>query len=222
MYGYGPGVAHDLIRHERADAAKARQIEARRLVERPVGHAVREPAAGVAPGRVTLDLVVPEHDVEPFALRVLPQPHRLTRRILPIVIEVDDVGAARVAPAAQDGVVLAEVPRVLDEGDGDARRADEVPAHVRGGVGTSVVDQDDLVPALDRQRLDVVHERRDGGGAVVQRDHEAEGQGHARVSVRSLPGNYQRNSGRPCGRLGHGIEARIASMASVKKIAASR
>ena len=38
-----------------------------------------------------LGLVVAEDDVEPVTPRVLPQPHRLSRRILPVVIEVDDV-----------------------------------------------------------------------------------------------------------------------------------
>ncbi len=161
---------------------------------------------------MALDLVVAEDDVEPLALRVLPQPHRLGRRILPVVVQVDDVGAAGVAPAGQDGVVLAEVPGVLDERDRDAGGAHEVAADRARRVGAAVVDEDDFVPALDLEGLDVVHQGRDGRGAVVQRDHEAEGQGHA---------TYQRSRGRPCGRVGHGIEARITTSASVKKMAAS-
>ena len=59
-----PRVVDDLLRDERADAAEAREIEAVRLVERPVGHPVGEPAADVAPGRVLLVRVVAEDDVE--------------------------------------------------------------------------------------------------------------------------------------------------------------
>ena len=66
---------------------------------------------------MSLDFVVAEHDVELLTPRVLPQPHRLRRRILPIVIEVDDESAPGMTPAREDGVVLAEVPGMLHERD---------------------------------------------------------------------------------------------------------
>ena len=159
-----------------------------------------------------LDLVVAKDHIEPLAARMLPEPHRLARRILPVVIQVDDVGALGVAPTGQNGVVLTEVPRVLDESDRDAGGTHEVAADGGRRIGAAVVDENDFVPALDLEGLDVVDEGRDGRGAVVQRDHEAQGRGHA---------TYHRSRGRPCGRVGHGIEARIRTSAMVKKIAAS-
>ena len=159
-----------------------------------------------------LDLVVAKHHIKTLAAGMLPEPHRLTRRILPIVIEIDDVRAPGVAPAGEDGVVLTEVARVLDERDRDASGAHEVAADLGRAIGTAVVDEDDFVSALDLERLDVMDEGGDGRRAVVQRDHEAQGRGHA---------TYHRSSGRPCGRVGHGIEARITTIARVKKRAAS-
>ena len=109
------------------------------------------------------------------------------RRILPVVIQIHDVRAARVAPAGEHGVVLAVVARVFDQGDGDLAGADELPAHVAGGLVAAVVHENDLVPAVDLQRLDVVDDGRDRRRAPVQRNDEAQRRRlHAGVIVERL------------------------------------
>ena len=124
--------------------------------------------------------VVAEDHVEPGILGVTPQPHRLGWWILPVVVKVDDVGATRMPPAGEHRIVLAVVPRMLNERDRHLRVADERAAHLAGRIATAVVDQNDFVPALDRERLDFAHHRADGLAAAVERNHEAERSGRHR------------------------------------------
>ena len=128
--------------------------------------------------------------------------------MLPVVIEVDHVRAAGVAPAGQHGVVFAEVAGVFDVGHRHARRAEELAAHLGGAVAATVVHQHDLVPARNREPFDLVHHRRDRLRAVVERDDERKrgcGSAHAQLqprmvvqtlstSARSRPGWHGRQS----------------------------
>ena len=70
---------------------------------------------------------------------MLPEPHRFVRRILTVVIEVDDVSAARVTPAAEHRVVLAEIARVLDERDRHPGPAHELAADLARAIRAAVV-----------------------------------------------------------------------------------
>ena len=102
---------------------------------------------------------------------MLPEPHRFARRILAVIVQIDDVRAARVTPAGEHRVVLAEIPRVLDERDrqrGAVRTSSRQTLH--RVVDAAVVDEHDLVPALDVELFDVVDQRRDRLGAVVKRE----------------------------------------------------
>ena len=60
-------------------------------------------------------LVMSEHDVEPLAEGMLPQSNPLGRRVLPVVVQVDDVLALCVTPACQYCVVLAEISSSVKE-----------------------------------------------------------------------------------------------------------
>jgi hypothetical protein len=115
-----------------------------------------------------------EDHVEPGFERVPPQADGLRRRILPVVVEVHDVGAARVPPAGDDGVVLAEVARMLDERHRHACRLHQRTAHLARGVAAAVVHEDDLVAAGDRQRLDLANDPANRLGAVKQGNDETE------------------------------------------------
>ena len=172
----------DLAGNEGRHAAEAGEIKAGRLVEGPVGHAVGEPTAQIAPPRMPLVLVMPEHHIQPVLTGVLPQPHGLGRGVLAVVIQIHDVQAPRLPPAREHGVVLAVVARMVDENERPARRVHEFAANLRRRIPAAVVHQHDLVSALDRQSLDLLHQRPDRGRAVVQRNDKAErgaGRGHA-------------------------------------------
>ena len=119
-------------------------------------------------------LVVAEHDIQPVLLRMPPQAHRLVRRVLPVVIEVHDVRPARVAPTGEHGVVLAEIPRVLDQRDRNLGIAHQRARHRTRRLAAAVVHEHDLVPALDHQRLNRAHHAADGFCAVIERDDETE------------------------------------------------
>jgi hypothetical protein len=90
-----------------------------------------------------------EHDIETRGLRVGPHPHGFIGRILAIVVEIHDVFAARLPPAAQDGVVFAVVARVLHLNDRHLRLRHEPATHLCGAVAATVVDQHDFMAALD-------------------------------------------------------------------------
>src|SRR3954454_9217253 len=93
--------------------------------------------------------VVAEDHVEAASSRFLPEALCLRRRILPVVVEIDDVRAARVAPTCEDRVVLAEIARVLDERHRHPGMPQQPASHLARAVGASVVDENDLVPAFD-------------------------------------------------------------------------
>ena len=126
--------------------------------------------------------VVAEHHVEPLVARVLPQTHRLCRRVLSIVVQVHDVSPPRVPVARQHRVVFAEVAGVVDEGDRHGHLAKQCTAGGPRTIAAAVVHQHNLVPALDPQGRDLPDERLDRAGTVVQRDDETErglaGSGH--------------------------------------------
>jgi len=103
---------------------------------------------------------------------VLPKAHGFTRRVLPVVIEVDNVCAVRVAPAREHRVVLAEIARVVDHREWNARRTRQLSTDFHRPIGSTIVDENDLVATLDVQPLNVSHERRDRGGGVVHGDDE--------------------------------------------------
>ena len=86
--------------------------------------------------------------------------------------------APRVPPAGEHGVVLAEVPGVLDVLDRHPGGRHELAADLGGPVGAAVVDENDLMAAVHLEPLDVAHEGLDGGGTVVQRNDEAQRWGH--------------------------------------------
>src|ERR1700730_4548629 len=84
--GIRPLVArHDALAQESGDAAEAREIEAGRLVDQPVGAPVGETAAPVAPGRVLFLRIVSVDRVVVAVARVLEQARDLGRRVLQIV-----------------------------------------------------------------------------------------------------------------------------------------
>ena len=64
--------------------------------------------------------------------------------VLQVVIHGDDIGAAHMAQARHDRVVLAEIARVFHIGDWHRRMPHQVVAHVVGMIWTAVIDQDDL------------------------------------------------------------------------------
>ena len=179
-----PGVGRHLLHNEGIHAAKTRQVETVWLVERPIGHPVGKPAADIAPHGVLLHPVVTEDHIEAGYPGLFPQALRFRRWILPIVVQVDDVGAARVAPAGQHGIVLAKIARMLHERDRHLRPVHQ-PAHdLAGTVATAVVHQDDLVTALNVQRLDVADHGGNRLGALVERDHEGKGEcGHGETGT---------------------------------------
>ena len=122
---------------------------------------------------MALDVVVPVHDVLAARYRVLPQTQRLPWRVLPIVVKVDDVGAARMTPATQYGIVLTEVSRVRDNCDRNADGFDKPPAHLQGVVGAAtIVDENNLVTAGDVECFDVADDALYGARGVVHRDDE--------------------------------------------------
>ena len=109
---------------------------------------------------------------------MLPQAHRLTRRVLAIVVEIDDVRATGVPPACQDRVVFAEVSGMLDDRDGNAGRAHELPAHRERVVPATVVHQDDFMSAVDLELLDIAYQRANGRCRVVHGHDEGDGRVH--------------------------------------------
>ena len=63
-----------------------------------------------------------------------------------------------------------------------------VAADLHRVVKAAVVDEDDLVAALDVLLFDVVHERRKRRGGVVHRNDEAEGRRHVQARARFFAG----------------------------------
>ena len=119
--------------------------------------------------------VVTEHHVQSVRLRVLPEADRLARRVLTVIVEVHEVRAAGVPPAGQHGVVLAEIPRVLDERDRNTRMPQQLAAHLAGPVAAAVVHEHDLMAAVDVERLDVADQTGNRVGTLKERDDEAHG-----------------------------------------------
>ena len=97
--------------------------------------------------------------------------------MLPIVIQIDDMRPPGVAPAGQDRVVLAEISRVLDQGNRHFCPANQGVADDARGLVAAIVDQHDLMPALDRQRLEFMNHRTNRLGTVVERNDKAERDG---------------------------------------------
>src|SRR5262245_33949372 len=146
-----------------------------------------------------LDAVMTKDDVQVAGNSVLPQAHRFARWILAVVIEVDDVCAAGVPPPCDDGVVLAIVAGVLDERDRDARAPYERLADLARRVCAAVVDEHDLVAALDVEGLDLAYEIANGFGAVEKRNDEAERDvGHAVGITLPRPPRSTVNDGATC------------------------
>src|SRR5262249_39078294 len=118
-------------RCKRVDAAKTRQVESLRFVEQKIGAIVGEPAAEVTPKRVPFFREVAIDDVEVVVLAVAVQTNDLVRRILQIVVDVDDVSASGLAEPGHDGIVLAEVAREIDDGERRLGRATELPTNLQ-------------------------------------------------------------------------------------------
>ena len=92
---------------------------------------------------------MPKHHIKLLRFGVRPHPHRFVRRILPVIIEIHDVRALRLPPAAQHRIVLTEVPRVLHVDDRHLRLFEQLTAHRRRRITAAVVHQYDLMAALD-------------------------------------------------------------------------
>jgi len=84
-------------------------------------------------------------------LRIFEEADDLARRVLQIVVHGDDPGAARLAQTGHDGVVLAEIARQVDDGKRHRAAAHEIAADGEAVVRAAVIDEDDLVPALDAE-----------------------------------------------------------------------
>src|SRR3989337_2152200 len=82
------------------------------------------------------------------------------------------------SPAGQYGVVLTEVPRVLDQCDGNSRARHQFTADLHRPVVAAIVDEDDFVSAVNAEGLDVMDQRRNGFRGVVHGDDERESDGH--------------------------------------------
>ena len=121
-----------------------------------------------------LRFIVSEHDVRSGLFCVLPKAHGFTRRVLPVVIEVDDMCAVRVAPAREHRVVLAEIAGVIDHREWNTRRPRQLSTHLQRPIGSTVVDKNDLVATLDVQPFDVSHERGDRRRRVVHGNDKGE------------------------------------------------
>ena len=134
------------------DAAEAREIEARRLVDQPVGAPVGEAAAEIAPGRVLLLGIVGVDRVVVAVARMLEQARHLGRRVLQVVVHGDGIGAARPGEARHHRVVLAEIAAEAQHRDRRARLGGELLADVEAVVRAAVDHQHDLEAALDLER----------------------------------------------------------------------
>ena len=171
--GIRPLVARrDALAHEGGDAAEAREIEARRLVDQPVGAPVGEAAAEVAPGGMLLLGIVGVDRVVVAVARMLEQALHLARRVLQVVVHGDGVGAARPRQARHDRVVLAEIAAEAQHRDRRAGLGGELLADIEAVVRAAIDHQDDLQPALDIEAAQGAHQLADGAGAVVDgNDH---------------------------------------------------
>ena len=123
-------------------------------------------------------LVVAEDHIQPGPCRLAPQTRRFRRRVLAVVIQIDDVRTPGVTPAGEYRVVLAVVARVLDERNRDSGAGHQAAAHLAGAIFAAVVDQNDLVAALDRQALDIADHGGNSLRAAVQRDDERQRNRH--------------------------------------------
>ena len=113
-------------------------------------------------------------DVPVAQPRMVVQPHHLLGRVLQVVVHGDHVGAARMAQAGHDRVVLAEIAGVLDIGQRHRGASHQGLADLAGVVRAAVVDQDDLQPARRAQRRQRLDQPADGGGAAIDRHDDGQ------------------------------------------------
>jgi hypothetical protein len=176
-YGKGTGVGGDLAGDKGGDAPEAREIKPLGLVQRPIRHPGGQAAAPVSPGRVLLDLVVAEDDIESIATGMFPQAYRFLRRILTIVIQIHNVGPPCLPPPGQHRIVLSKIARMLDHHNRYPCFCHQLLADQPRRVPAAVIDQNDLMTSRHMKCLDRLDQRTDGIRAVIERYDERESRG---------------------------------------------
>ena len=138
--------------------------------------------AEVAPAGVLLDGIAGVDHVPAAVARVVEQAHHFLGRVLQIVVHGDHVGAAGVAQAGHDGVVLAEIARVLDIGQRHRAVCSSARQTSSELSGLPSLTRMISSPPSGVSRDKLVDQRPDGRGAAIHRHDDR--QADARLEAR--------------------------------------
>ena len=142
--GIGAGIAGGLSGHRPRDAAKAGEVEALGEIQQPLGGAVGEGTAQIAPARMALLAIVAVHHIKVVGAGVAPEPQGLLRGVLEVVVQVHHIPSPGVAIAGEHRLVFAKIAAVADQQGGQPAPGQGLAHPLRRVVGAAVIHEHHL------------------------------------------------------------------------------